>query len=117
MLAVNRGCKQPLRIIKMANADIKTKIRPNLALKEPSLFKIIYMNDEHTSIEFVVGSLIEYFNYNPDTASAITIDIQENGSAVVAVLPYELAEQKGIEVTLDARAQGFPLQVKVESEA
>jgi len=36
---------------------------------------------------------------------------------VVAVLPYELAEQKGIEVTLDARAQCFPLQVKVESEA
>jgi ATP-dependent Clp protease adapter protein ClpS len=44
------------------------------------------------------------------------MDIHDKGSAVVAVLPYEIAEQKGIEVTLDARAQGFPLQVKVESE-
>jgi ATP-dependent Clp protease adapter protein ClpS len=35
---------------------------------------------------------------------------------VVAVLPYEIAEQKGIEVTLDARNEGFPLQVKIESE-
>jgi ATP-dependent Clp protease adapter protein ClpS len=31
-------------------------------------------------------------------------------------LPYEIAEQKGIEVTLDARSQGYPLQVKIEAE-
>jgi ATP-dependent Clp protease adaptor protein ClpS len=68
-------------------------------------------------MEFVVTSLIEYFKYNPDTASVITQNIHEKGSAVVAVLPYELAEQKGIEVTLDARSQGFPLQVKVEAES
>ena len=101
----------------MSNSDIKTKIRPNLALKEPPLFKIIYLNDDRTSMEFVVSSLIEYFNYNADTATDITIDIHEKGSAVVAVLPYEIAEQRGIEVTLDARAQGYPLQVKVEADS
>ena len=74
------------------------------------------MNDNVTSMEFVISSLIEYFNYNPDTASTITQKIHETGSAVVAVLPYEIAEQRGIEVTLDARSQGFPLQIKVESE-
>ena len=51
-----------------------------------------------------------------DTAIHITENIHSNGSAVVAVLPYEIAEQKGIEVTVSARSQGFPLQVKVESE-
>jgi ATP-dependent Clp protease adaptor protein ClpS len=61
--------------------------------------------------------LIEYFNYNQDTASSLTENIHHQGSAVVAVLPYEIAEQKGIEVTLDARSQGYPLQVKVEVEA
>jgi len=101
----------------MANAEIKSKIKPNVALKEPPLYKIIYINDNHTSMEFVISSLVEYFNYNPDTASVITVDIHEQGSAVVAVLPYEIAEQKGIEVTLDARAQGYPLQVKVEAES
>lgn len=101
----------------MANAEVNTKIKPNLSLKEPPLFKIIYLNDERTSMEFVVGSLIDYFNYNPDTATAITLDIHEKGSAVVAILPYEIAEQKGIEVTLEARAQGYPLQVKVEAES
>jgi ATP-dependent Clp protease adaptor protein ClpS len=96
---------------------MNSKIKPNTGLKEPPLFKIIYMNDDVTSMEFVITSLIEYFKYNPDTASVITQNINEKGSAVVAVLPYELAEQKGIEVTLDARSQGFPLQVKVEAES
>lgn len=101
----------------MPNAEVNTKIKPNLGLQEPPLFKIIYLNDDKTSMEFVVGSLIDYFNYNTDTATQITVDIHEKGSAVVAVLPYEIAEQKGIEVTLDARAQGYPLQVKVEAES
>jgi ATP-dependent Clp protease adaptor protein ClpS len=97
-------------------ADAKVKIRPNLALKEPPLFKIIYINDDVTPMNFVVESLIEYFDYTAETAMNITTNIHESGSAVVAVLPYEIAEQRGIEVTLDARAQGFPLQIKVEAE-
>ena len=99
------------------NPETRSKIKPNIALQEPPLFKIIYINDEVTSMEFVVSSLIDYFNYNPDTAGQITADIHTNGSAIVAVLPYEIAEQKGIEVTLDARQQGYPLQVKVEAES
>lgn len=101
----------------MAKSETKTKIKPNLSLQEPPLFKIIYMNDDVTSMEFVVNSLIYYFDYNDDTALNITTKIHQEGSAVVAVLPYEIAEQKGIEVTLDARAKGFPLCIKVESEA
>lgn len=98
-------------------SDIKTKLKPNLSLKEPPLFKIIYINDQVTPMNFVISSLVEYFDYNADTAIGLTKDIHETGSAVVAILPYEVAEQKGIEVTLDARAQGFPLQIKVEAEA
>ena len=79
-------------------------------------FEIIYINDEVTSMNFVVNSLIEYFNYNQDTASSLTVNIHDQGSAVVAVLPYEIAEQKGVEVTLLARSHGFPLSVKLEIE-
>lgn len=96
--------------------EIRQKIKPNNTLQEPPLFKIIYINDDVTTMEFVVSSLIEYFNYNTDTATQLTNNIHEQGSAVVAVLPYEIAEQKGIEVTIDARNQGYPLQVKVEAE-
>ena len=100
----------------MANSDTKLKIKPNFKIPEPPMFKIIYVNDDHTSMDFVISSLIDHFHYNADTAVNITQNIHEEGSAVVAILPYEIAEQKGIEVTLDARAQGYPLQVKVEAE-
>jgi ATP-dependent Clp protease adaptor protein ClpS len=101
----------------MSKTETKIKIKPNLALREPPLFKIIYMNDEVTSMEFVISSLIDYFEYSADTASTITENIHNEGSAVVAILPYEIAEQKGIEVTLEARSQGYPLQVKVEADS
>jgi len=57
------------------------------------------------------------FNYTEETAEKITMDIHEAGSAVVAVLPYEIAEQKGIEVTVHARNNSFPLQIKLEPDA
>lgn len=99
----------------MSQTETRGKIKPNMALKEPPLYKIIYINDEVTSMEFVVNSLINFFNYNHETAEKIMMSIHEQGSAVVAVLPYEIAEQRGIEITLDARAHGFPLQIKIEA--
>lgn len=99
----------------MPKTEVRTKIKPNLKLSEPSLFKVLYINDDVTTMEFVVTSLIQFFDYTTETAIKITEDIHDQGSAVVAVLPYEIAEQKGIEVTREARQQGFPLQIKIES--
>jgi ATP-dependent Clp protease adaptor protein ClpS len=99
------------------STDAKLKIKPNLKLTEPPKCKIIYMNDEVTTMEFVVETLISYFNYNMESAAKITNDIHESGSAVVAVLPYEIAEQLGVEVTLEARSLGYPLQVKIENDS
>lgn len=95
---------------------VKPKIDPKLDIKEPSLFRVIYINDETTTMDFVIDSLVSIFDMDRDNAVRITNKIHEEGSAVVAVMPYELAEQKGIEVTLLARSNGFPLQVKLEPE-
>jgi ATP-dependent Clp protease adaptor protein ClpS len=100
----------------MANAEAATISKTKNAVKEPPLFKVIYINDNSTSMEFVVESLVQFFNYNEDTAHQITVNIHEQGAATVAVLPYEIAEQKGIEVTVSARAQDYPLQIKLEPE-
>jgi ATP-dependent Clp protease adaptor protein ClpS len=101
----------------MPQADTATKIKINESLKEPSMFKVIYLNDNHTTMEFVVESLVEFFDYNTSTALKITEDIHVAGQATVAILPYEIAEQKGTEVTVSARSQNFPLQIKLEPEA
>ena len=97
-------------------ADTNTVSKSKVELREPPLFKIIYLNDNKTSVDFVVESLIQHFEYTAETAVTITEDIHNSGSAVVAILPYEIAEQKGIEVTLDARSNDYPLQIKLEPE-
>ena len=101
----------------MSHQDVVTKVKINTELQEPPMFRVIYLNDNATSMEFVIETLLDFFNYTPDTAVKITQDIHEQGSAVVAVLPYEVAEQKGIEVTVSARSQNYPLQVKLEPES
>lgn len=100
----------------MTQVETKPRARTDVNVREPSLFRVIYINDDVTSMEFVIDSLVQYFQYNPTTAERITEDIHAAGSAVVAVLPYELAEQKGIEITMAARTSGFPLQIKLEPE-
>jgi ATP-dependent Clp protease adaptor protein ClpS len=100
----------------MAQSDTRTRIKPAEDLKEPPMYRVVYLNDNQTTYEFVVETLIEYFDYTTETAQTITADIHDAGSACVAVLPYEVAEQKGIEVTMLARAQSYPLQIRVEPE-
>jgi ATP-dependent Clp protease adaptor protein ClpS len=100
----------------MAQSDTRTRIKPAEDLKEPPMYRVVYLNDNQTTYEFVVESLMQYFDYTVETAQTITADIHDAGSACVAVLPYEIAEQKGIEVTMLARAQSYPLQVRVEPE-
>ena len=101
----------------MSQSDVVTKIKAVEGIKEPPMFKVIYLNDNQTTIEFVIETLIDFFNYNTQTALKITDDIHTQGSAVVAVLPYEVAEQKGIEVTVCARTNNYPLQIKLEPES
>jgi len=102
----------------MSDTDtiVITKTKEEVEFKEPGLWKVIVLNDETTTMEFVIMILTTYFGLTDDQATEIMIKIHEDGSAVVAVYPYELAEQKGIEVTLAARRDGYPLEVRIEED-
>jgi len=103
----------------MSTADPKvvTKIKPKTDIPEPVRYNVIYINDEITTQEFVVETLVIIFNFDHIAAEELTMKIHHEGSAVVATLPYEMAEQKGAEVTQLARNNGFPLIIKLEPEA
>lgn len=100
----------------MPEAETRSRTRTIEQLAPPPLFRVIYLNDDQTSLDFVIDSLMRYFDYDTEGAEKVTIDIHEQGSAIVAVLPFEIAEQKGVEVTLSARANSYPLQIKLEPE-
>lgn len=103
----------------MATADtaVKTEssVKTHMNAVPPPFFNVIYVNDEVTTMEFVVTSLMEIFGHSQEVAEKLCTTVHEAGLAVVATLPYELAEQKGIEVTILARNNGFPLMVRLEA--
>ena len=99
-----------------SQTKVAVKSQTKVALSPPRDHKVIYLNDHVTAMEFVIETLIEIFDHDVETADYLTQKIHEDGSAVVAVLPFEIAEHKGVEVTILARSNGFPLQVKIEPE-
>ena len=100
----------------MSKTDIivKPKIQTKTNVQPPGLFNVIYLDDDTTTMEFVVESLKIIFHHSEEAAVELTHKIHEDGSSVVSTLPYEIAEQKGVEATLLARTNGFPLNDKLE---
>jgi len=95
----------------------KVKIQPRTDLAPPPSFKVIFMNDNVTTVQFVTTVLIELYDHDEISAAELTYKIHEEGYAVVAVLPFEIAESKAVETTILARNNSFPLTVKIEPEA
>lgn len=95
----------------------KIKIAPRLDVTPPPRFSVIFMNDSVTTVQFVMSVLQEVFEHDEDNAMTLTAKIHEQGQASVAVLPFEIAESKAVEVTLLARTNSFPLNVKIEPES
>ena len=96
--------------------DIKIDEKIKVEVKEPSLYKVIFLNDDKTPMEFVVSLLIELFKHSENTAHTLTMKIHDEGSGVVGVYSYEIAEQKSLEATSLCRDNGFPLRIRVEEE-
>lgn len=96
------------------DVQIDEKIKQVIA--EPKRYKIIFLNDDKTPIEFVINLLIDIFRHTESTAKDITLAVHNDGSAVVGIYTYEIAEQKTIEATQVCRQHGFPLQIRIEQE-
>ena len=101
----------------VSDQDVKRSVRVRENLREPNKFRIIFINDDVTTREVVIEALKAIFDYDQQPAEVVTDKIHTDGLAVVAVLPHEMAEQKGVEVTMLARNHGFPLQVKIEPDS
>ena len=102
----------------MATVDTEIKIdeKIKIDITAPKRYKVLFLNDNKTPIEFVIELLMTVFKHSRESAEKITLTVHHEGSAVVGVYTYEIAEQKGVEATHVARQAGFPLQIKVDVE-
>jgi ATP-dependent Clp protease adaptor protein ClpS len=100
----------------MATTDIQIDSKSKVDIQPPKMWKVIFLNDDHTPMEFVIELLTTIFRHDEDTARSLTLEVHETGSAVAGVYTFEIAEHKGIESSKLAQDNGFPLQIKVEEE-
>jgi len=96
--------------------EAKVEEKVVVSLQPPKLWKVIFLNDDQTPMELVMELLTNIFKHSEARAKEITLEIHNTGSGVAGVYPFEIAEQRGIEATTVARANGSPLKVQVEQE-
>jgi len=92
--------------------DLKEKVE----IKKPKMYKVLLLNDDFTSMEFVVSVLTTIFHRNEADAYNIMLKIHEKGTGLCGVYTHEIAETKVLQVINSAKKNKFPLRAVMEEE-
>jgi ATP-dependent Clp protease adaptor protein ClpS len=84
--------------------------------KKPDLYKVLLLNDDYTTMDFVVDVLETIFHKQPAEAHRIMMMVHTQGKGLCGLYPFEVAETKVATVIERARANGFPLLAAMEPE-
>ena len=95
-------------------ADEAVKERTDTRQQEPTLYKVVLLNDDYSTMEFVVEILESIFQKTPAEAYQIMMHVHVNGRGIAGVYPWEVAETKVDTVISLARGAGFPLRAITE---
>ena len=83
---------------------------------EPSMYKVFLLNDDYTTMEFVVDILMVVFNKDIEEATVIMLKVHREGTGLCGVYTFEVAETKVNTVHRLAREEGYPLVCTMEKE-
>ena len=95
---------------------VKEEIQETTELKEPKKYKVFLLNDDYTTMDFVVEVLCDIFHKSYEEAVNIMLTIHKSGKGLCGVYTYEIAETKVDQVHRLARANQFPLKAVMEEE-
>ncbi len=93
---------------------VATLSRPNV--RRPSWYKVIRLNDDYTTMEFVVAVLQKFFGKTTAEAHKIMLSVHQTGRGLCGVYPYGIAETKISQVHDFARQNEMPLKCTLEKE-
>ena len=83
---------------------------------EPPLYKVLLLNDDYTTMEFVVEILVHVFKKTMEEATHIMLQVHKEGIGLCGIYTHEVAETKVSIVQSAARENGYPLQCVMEEE-
>ena len=80
----------------------------------PALFRVVLLNDDYSTMDFVVHVLETVFQKSPAEAYGIMMQVHLNGHGVAGLYPWEVADTKVDTVATMAHDAGYPLRATIE---
>jgi len=96
--------------------DEKLQERVKTQKQEPELYQVILLNDDYTTMEFVVLVLEQVFLKSPAEAFRVMMHVHTQGKGLCGLYPHDIAETKIETVHEMAKEHGFPLRADMEAE-
>ncbi|MBI4681941.1 MAG: ATP-dependent Clp protease adapter ClpS [Nitrospirae bacterium] len=96
--------------------DEALDVRDHQEVKSPPLYKVFLLNDDYTTMEFVVHVLEKIFHKTHVEATRIMLHVHKNGKGLAGIYTHEIAETKIAAVHKIGQQSGFPLQCTMEKE-
>ncbi|TAN38058.1 MAG: ATP-dependent Clp protease adapter ClpS [Nitrospirae bacterium] len=94
----------------------ETGIKERRKTATPPLYKVFLLNDDYTTMDFVVQVLEQVFHKNPVEATQIMLYVHKKGRGLAGVYERQIAEAKIVAVHKHAEDNGFPLKCDMEKE-
>ena len=85
-------------------------------IKYPNKYKVYILNDDYTSMDFVVDILMTVFHKSYEEAENVMLEVHKKEKGLCGVYTYEIAETKVMQVIKKAKDSGFPLKATMEEE-
>ena len=79
------------------------------------MYAVILLNDDITTMDFVVALLVKIFNKQPAEASSVMMEIHHNGQGVAGVYTFDIAVTKKAQADRFSAEKGFPLRIGIEA--
>ena len=99
----------------MAN-EFEIELADDLKVEEPKKYKVFLLNDDYSTMDFVIEVLVKVFRKSTDESAKIMLNIHNNGRDICGVFTHEIASTKIAQVKTMARDKGYPLKAVMEEE-
>ena len=93
------------------------KERASQKTDEPERYHVLLLNDDYSTMDFVIHVLESVFTKSPAEAYRIMLAVHTQGQGLAGVYPWEVAETKVETVREMAKSAGFPLRAVIEGDA
>jgi len=95
---------------------IEYELDIDVELEEPKKYKVLLLNDDYSTMDFVIDVLVKIFRKSSTESENIMLNIHNNGKAVCGIYSHEIASTKVAQVKHNAKNSGFPLKAILEEE-